>query len=93
MYIWLEMSWKNKFAGDTQYNKLPEMGPFKIEEEPESLGKQKYRCKLLDIEGKSYMLSTFESTIGNIVNAMEQTGWAEAYNEGEYIRFRSSEVA
>ncbi|MBT7264519.1 MAG: hypothetical protein HN831_03475 [Waddliaceae bacterium] len=86
------MSWKDRFAGDTQYNKLPELGPFKIEEEPESLGKQKYRCKVVCYDGKSFMLSTFESTIGNIVNSQEATGWAEAYNEGEFIRFKSAEV-
>jgi hypothetical protein len=90
------MSWKNNFAGNIQFGKLPEIGAFKISEEPEALGKGKFRVHLVNKEGQKKVMSTFEATIGDIVSIPSE--WVEAYIETvgkgkdaqDYIRFRAA---
>ena len=89
------MSWKKRFAANVPYLRLPDIGPFRITEEPESLGKGKYRAKLDSRDdSQDFQLTTFEGTIGDIVYA-QGDGFCEAYLEdvdgSEYIRFRGVE--
>src|SRR3990170_5938361 len=85
-----KMSWKRNFAANVRFNDLPAIGAFKIETEPESLGKGKFRVQLLLKAGGKRVLSTYEATIGDIVSITSD--WVEAYEEkvGKevYIRFR-----
>ena len=82
--------WKKRFAANVRYEDLPTIGPFSIDEEPESLGKGKYRAKI-ETDEATYMITTFEGTIGDILHA-QGNGKCEAYPEevgdATYIRFR-----
>lgn len=86
------MSWKKQFAARILLKDLPSIGAFKIESEPEPLGKGAYRTVLTLRQGGKRMLRTFESTIGDIVTA-NPDGWVEAYsvevNGKTYINFRA----
>lgn len=85
-------SWKKNFAGNIQFGKLPEIGAFKIETEPESLGHGKFRVRLITKAGEKKILSTYESTIGDIVSVPSE--WVVAYVEKvgkeDYIRFKAA---
>ena len=88
------MSWKKKFAANVRYEDLPNLTKFRIIDEPESLGKGKYRVRL-ETETNEFQLPTYEGTIGDIVYA-QGDGWCEAYSEigsdgNTYIRFRGVE--
>jgi len=86
------MTWRKRFAANVRYEELPTIGPFCLTEEPESLGKGKYRAKI-ETEDKTFQLTTYEGTIGDILYAMDETGKCEAYPEevgdATYVRFRS----
>lgn len=88
------MSWKKKFAARARYEELGTLGAFKIAEEPESLGKGKYRVRLVDADGQEYTLSTYESTIGDILAASGDgycTAEMEVTSDGTFMRFRAVE--
>ena len=87
------MSWKGRFPANVRYETLPGIGPFRIIAEPEPLGKGKYRAQI-DTPKREYQLMTYEATIGDILVAMEVTGWCVAVTvEGtEYVNFESCEV-
>lgn len=88
------MSWKKNFARNVRFGELPKLGAFKIEEVPEPLGKGKFRVVITCKDGSKAILSTYEATIGDIVNI--ESEWVEAYEEKvgkeTYIRFRAAKV-
>lgn len=55
------------------------IGPIRIMDEPENLGKGKYRVRAAKKDGGEVQFTTFEGTIGNIVKAQGKNDWAEAY--------------
>ena len=84
--------WKGRFPANIRYEELPTIGPFRILNAPEPLGKGKYRASV-DTPKREYQLTTYEATIGDIVVAMEKTGWckAEAVKDTAYVNFVSCE--
>ena len=90
------MSWKKNFARRVRFGELPEIGAFKMSEEaPEPLGKGKFRCTLALKDGSKATLTTFESTIGDIIYQQPgKDGYIEAYIEKvgseNYVRFKES---
>ena len=87
-----DMSWKKNFSSNMQYSNLPSIGAFKVEKEPEDLGKGKYKVQLIAKDSKKYVMNTYEATIGDIVSIPAE--WVEAYEEkvgkNTYIRFRAA---
>ena len=91
--------WKKRFPATVFIRDLPAVGAFRIVEEPESLGKGKYRFRAVKPDGSSIQCTTFDGTIGSILEAQGPKGYAEAYyseetnSKGEaYINFRAAEV-
>jgi len=88
------MSWKKQFARRIRFVDLDTIGPFRLSEtEPEPLGKGKYRVELIQKDGQKLILSTYETTIGDMLSIKN---WIEAYKETgndneEYIRFKEAE--
>lgn len=86
------MSWKNKYPATIRYGALPSIGPFKIMDEPENLGKGKFRAVLVTPNDSKFMLTTWESTIGDILYASKD-GYCEGSLDGEYVRFNLADVS
>ena len=74
-----EMAWKEKFAPSIRIGELVSVGPIRIVDEPENLGKGKYRVRAQKKGGGEVQFTTFEGTIGNIVDAQGANGWAVAF--------------
>ena len=72
------MSWKKRFAPSVRMSELVGK-PLRIDTEPESLGKGRYRVRASLKGGGEIQFTTFEGTIGNIVEAAGAKGYAEAY--------------
>lgn len=80
-------------------SELVDIGPFKIEKEPENLGQGKYRARLLMKDGSEKQITTYEGTIGNILKASGK-GYCVAYFSEEiskttgrpYINFKTAEA-
>lgn len=85
------MTWKSSFAGRVRLADLDTIGPFKLSEAPEPLGKGKYRVTLHLKSGGRRMLTTYESTIGDMILAGKD--WIEAVKvkvgDAEYTNFRA----
>ena len=90
------MSWKEEYTGTVGYFELPNIGAFTIldENEPEGLKGGKVRATLTTKDGKTYELTTFPSTIGDIINRGDKDGYVVAFKEKvddtEYIRFKAA---
>lgn len=86
------MTWKKQFASRVRLSQLPDIGPFKIANEPEPLGKGQFRVVLVTKDGKKKMLRTYESTIGDILQASFE-GYVKAFPieiDGKtYINFKA----
>lgn len=85
------MSWKNRFAVTVRYENLHTIEAFKIKEEPEALGKGRYRVRLVTQDSKEYILTTYESTIGNILDACVGDGFCTASLVDGYQSFSGVE--
>ena len=73
-------------------------GPMRIDQEPEALGKGKFRVRAALKGGGEVQFTTFEGTVGNILEAQGEKGWAEGYESTEknaagnpYINWRTYE--
>ena len=84
--------WKGRFPANIRYEELSTIGPFRILVAPEPLGKGKHRASV-DTPKREYQLTTYEATVGDIVIAMEKTGWckATAVKDTAYVNFESCE--
>lgn len=73
-----ELAWKKRFAPSVRMSELVG-NKLRIESEPESLGKGRYRVRAALKGGGEIQFTTFEGTIGNIIGAQGAKGYAEAY--------------
>jgi len=68
---------RKRFASRVRFIDLPKQGVFKMtntdEDPPEPLGKGRYRVRCITKDGGfPFELSTFEGSIGNIMDAMDE---------------------
>lgn len=73
------MAWKKRFAPSVPIGRLPEYGPMRIETEPETLPQGRFRVVAHLKDGGKVQFTTYEGTIGNILEAQGEKGHAEAY--------------
>ena len=86
------MAWKKQFPAQVRFEELGTLEPFIIAEEPESLGKGKYRILLKTKKGRKYTCTTYDSTVGNILEVQGDDdvyvkATAEVVDGKTYMRF------
>ena len=72
------MAWKKRFAPSVRMSELVGK-PLRIDAEPQVLAQGKYRVRASLKGGGEIQFTTFEGTIGNIIEAQGAKGYAEAY--------------
>jgi hypothetical protein len=83
--------WKKGFAARVRFGELCSIGAFRmVNQPPEPLGKGKYRIILECKDGSRRLLTTYESTIGDIIiNGGADGSFVQAVKEGEYTRIQT----
>lgn len=91
------MGWK--FVGRIRYGQLSSLKAFKLVEDvyPESLGRGRFRVTIVEPNEKRYLLTTFESTLGDMVNAGGLKDWIRAVevsvDDKMYLNFEKVSAA
>ena len=82
--------WKKGFAARVRFGELCNLGAFRmVNQPPEPLGKGKYRVILELKDGTRRLLTTYESTIGDIIiNGGADGDLVQAIKEGEFTRIQ-----